>query len=70
MTARMLDEKHRIGKICAYEWFENGMAAICGKPAVAKVGMKPVCQEHLNFIRSSWPTPMEPPFAEIQNELG
>ena len=61
MTARMLDEKHRIGKICAYEWFENGMSAICGKPAVAKVGMKPVCQEHLEFVRSSRPTPLEKP---------
>ena len=68
MTARMLDEKHRIGKICAYEWFENGVAAICGKPAVAKVGMKPVCQEHLEFIRSSWPTPLEKPFVRSQKK--
>jgi len=61
MTVRMLDEKQRIGKFCKYEWYPNGKHAFCGQPVIAKAGHKPICKEHLEFIRSSRPTPLEKP---------
>ena len=70
MTVRMLSDKQRIGKVCQYRWFDKGQPAICGEPAVAKVGMKPVCQEHMNYALSNRPTPVEKPLGEIQHELG
>lgn len=59
MTARMLTPAQQVGKFCLYEWFVDGKSAICGAPAVAKAGNHPICQEHLEFVRSSQPTPLE-----------
>lgn len=68
MTVRMLTEEQRQGKYCLYGWFVNGQRAYCGKQAVATVGRQPVCQEHLEFVRSSQPTPLEKPFVRSQKK--
>ena len=60
MIAQMLTEEQAVGKTCRYKWFVNGEQSYCGAPAVAIIGNRAVCQEHLNFIRSSRPTPLEP----------
>ena len=61
MTLRFLSAEQRRGKVCQFEWFQKNRKMICGEPAVAKVGHKPVCQEHMNYSLSVCPTPVERP---------
>ena len=62
MTVRILAEYERHGRGCTYRFYPNGQEEFCGKPAVARVGVSDfVCQEHLEFIRTNHPTPLEQP---------
>jgi hypothetical protein len=62
MTIRILAEWERHGKTCTYQFYPKGKKQLCGKPAVARVGSKDfVCQEHLEFVRTNHPTPLEEP---------
>jgi len=62
MTVRMLAEHERHGKGCSYKFYPKGKEEYCGKPVVARVGVNDfVCQEHLDFVLSSHPTPQEEP---------